>query len=421
MQPQRTSPDTAHLSALLQQLLLAQGGRYASTVREEDWKESAVLMLLPPGPDPGRRLPDGRYLVLPWDVGEAAHLEAWLGSLFEAGMRPEYTVLITSMAHVSPDYLLALGLRFGTHIAAVQSQTGGLVGHPGLTRHLSVLFEPEFEESLAWVNPLQHMVSLGDPRDPRVFSERLRRASPRAWVTWTLLVANALVYLAMVAEVGMSDFTVAQFMRYGANFAALTVGDGQWWRLISCTFVHGGLLHLAFNLYALKVLGETAERLFGAPMFTAVYLLSGIGGSLASLGWTLRATPETFSVGASGAVFGIMGGLLGYALARRGSVPVRVFKGLTRSALMFIGINITIGLSIAFIDNAAHIGGLIVGTLAGAVLSRDLPPAPQPTAVRRALAIGGLCVALALAWQVAAGSIDEDAIASGMRFLHERL
>jgi len=235
-----------------------------------------------------------------------------------------------------------------------------------------------------------------------------------------LVIANVMVFLIMSAEVGMGDFTIEQFIRYGANFAALTAGDDQWWRLVSCTFLHGGLLHLAFNMYALKVLGELAERLFGSAMFALVYILSGLGGSIASLGWTLAATPQTFSVGASGAVFGLMGALLGFALARKQSVPPKVFKGLTRSALFFIGINVAIGLSLAFVDNAAHLGGLAVGLPVGAALSRDLPPAPQPAVALRALAVGITALALLVAYHFSAAAIDEQAIATGLRFIRQR-
>lgn len=411
------SPATAETSALLQQLLLAQGARYASAVTERDWKRSAVVLQLPPGGDPGRRLPAGTWLLLPWDVGEAAHLEVWLAQLQDSGLRPDHLVLITAMAHVAEPYLEAIGQRLGAQVAAVQTVTGGLVGAPELTRRLGVLFEPQTADALSWVNPLKYMDALGDPRDPAVFFERLQRAVPRVWVTWSLMAVNVLIYLVMAAEVGLDEFGAQQFIRYGANFAALTVADEQWWRLLSCTFLHGGMLHLGFNMYALKVLGETAERLFGGAMFAVVYLLAGLGGSIASLGWTLAEVPQTFSVGASGAVFGIMGAMLGYALARRSSVPVRVFKGLTRSALLFIGINVAIGLSLPFVDNAAHLGGLAVGIPMGALLSRDLPPSPQPAPARRALAIGISLLVLLVGYRFAASMIDEQTIATGMRYL----
>ncbi len=411
------SAATADMSALLQQLLLAQGARYASVVNERDWKHSAVVLHLPKGEDLGRRLPAGTWLLLPWDVGEAAHLEGWLDGLKASGLRPDHVVLLTSMAHVADEYLQDLGARVGASVVAVQTLTGGLVGPEATSRRLAVLFEPQTADALSWVNPLKHMSSLGDPRDPQVFFERLRRAAPRVWLMWSLLAANALVFLVMAAEVEMGDFTVDQFIRYGANFAALTAGDDQWWRLLSCTFLHGGLLHLAFNMYALKVLGEMAERLFGSAMFGMVYLLSGLGGSIASLGWTLAETPQTFSVGASGAVFGLMGALLGFALARRQSVPPRVFKGLTRSALFFIGINIAIGFSLSFVDNAAHLGGLAVGVPVGALLSRDLPPAPQPAAALRALAVVITSLVLFGAYHLSAAAIDDETIATGLRFI----
>ena len=112
-----------------------------------------------------------------------------------------------------------------------------------------------------------------------------------------------------------------------------------------------------------------------------------------------------------------MGALLGFALARRQSVPPRVFKGLTRSALFFIGINIAIGFSLSFVDNAAHLGGLAVGVPVGALLSRDLPPAPQPAAALRALAVVITSLVLFGAYHLSAAAIDDETIATGLRFI----
>lgn len=173
------------------------------------------------------------------------------------------------------------------------------------------------------------------------------------------------------------------------------------WRLLACTYVHANLLHIGMNMWVLRSVGETAERLFGGAMYAVLYTVAGLGGSIASLVFTLRAHPGMPSVGASGAVFGVMGGLLGFALARRRTVPTHVYKGLLRSALFFSLFNIALGALMAQVDNAAHIGGLAAGFCAGLLLSRELPPAPQPKPYLR-LAMIGLCLGgLGAAWQVA--------------------
>jgi membrane associated rhomboid family serine protease len=92
----------------------------------------------------------------------------------------------------------------------------------------------------------------------------------------------------------------------------MTLGAGEWWRLLTSSFVHGNLLHLAMNMFALWQAGQLVERIFGSARFAGLYLLAGIGGSLGSLGWGLLSQHPVNSVGASGAIFGIIGGLLAF-------------------------------------------------------------------------------------------------------------
>ena len=143
------------------------------------------------------------------------------------------------------------------------------------------------------------------------FARRLYATTPRAPVTPALIAINVSVFLIMLA-MGMALFggKADTYLRFGANFAPLTTG-GEWWRLLTCTVVHAGVLHLAFNMWALWDSGQLTERLFGSAWFTAIYLFAGVGGSLASMLWQ----PAAVSVGASGAIFGVFGALLAY-LAR---------------------------------------------------------------------------------------------------------
>jgi rhomboid protease GluP len=102
-------------------------------------------------------------------------------------------------------------------------------------------------------------------------------------------------------------------------------------------------------------------------------------------------------------VFGVMGATLGFALARKEAVPRRVYKALLSSGLWFAGINIAFGLSMSMVDNAAHIGGLLAGVLSGAALSRELPPAPQPSARRQIAVVTAFVLVLAVLFRVASG------------------
>ncbi|MCO4763807.1 MAG: rhomboid family intramembrane serine protease [Myxococcales bacterium] len=397
------TPPTAEFSALTQQLLLSQGAQYRSHIGEAHWKAVPVMLELDGSGQalPGTSaLPAGKWLVLPWDAAEPHLLENWLAHLTsDSDQVPDHVVMITSLGHVNEGWLSALSIKFGLQISALQVAIHSVAGAEQLARPLDCLFEEETQDALRQINPLEHLTALADPRNHAVFLERLRRATPGAFVTRTLIGLNIGVYVVMLLLTGFDlfgGFTVDQLTEWGANVSSLTMTDGQWWRLLSCTFVHAGLLHLGMNMWALHALGEMAERLFGNRIFVVVYLLSGLGGSIASLGFTLTAHPMMPSIGASGAVFGIMGGLLGFMLSRRGSVPPALYRSLTRNAIFFIGLNLMIGLSIEAIDNAAHMGGLATGTIAGALLSRDLPPAPQPSLAARATGIGAVLLALGL-------------------------
>lgn len=402
-------PPTTEVSARVQQLILLQGGRYRSRVDEATWRQQPVWMELPAAAEhefsPQHALPPGDLLVLPWDHADPALLELWLGNwISRFGALPSSVALITTIGHVSPNWLRQLGLRFGVRFAAVAVAAGEVVGPDALAGPLALVLDDDVLEALQSVNPLEHIRGVpADPRDPVVFAERLRLAAPRTWLSRALLMANIAVFVLMQIADGMplfGRFSYDAVMAFGANSSGRTVGAGETWRLLTAAFLHADLMHLAMNMWALHVLGGVTERLFGVRSFAVLYLASALGGSVASLGFTLANNPILPTVGASGAIFGLMGGLLGFALSRRGSVPPQLYRSLTRDSLFFIGLNIVIGFSVSFIDNAAHLGGLAAGLVGGLLLSRDLPPAPQPTVARRFGAITVLGGLIAGAWML---------------------
>lgn len=207
----------------------------------------------------------------------------------------------------------------------------------------------------------------GQPQLRRPTTLEIARRFP---VTSTLIVINLLVYATcafatMKAHRGSAlDFDPPLLLSWGADFGPLTL-DRQWWRLFTSMFLHGGLLHVAANMWCLWSLGPLAERIYGRYRYLIIYLLTGLGSSLASL----ALHPVTISVGASGAIFGIVGSLVFPFYRKRVILPGPVMKNIMRSLGMFIIVNLAIGTAIPVIDNAAHIGGLLVGLALGAIIT----------------------------------------------------
>jgi rhomboid protease GluP len=202
--------------------------------------------------------------------------------------------------------------------------------------------------------------------------------------TYVLLGINIAVYVFMVLG-GVSPITPSSpsLMVWGANNAGSVLVDGQWWRLVTAMFVHGGILHLGLNMWCLWNLGMLAEPLMGTFGVIAVYILTGAAGNLMSTlsNWIsyrhnlplVQFASEAFpaGVGASGAVFGIAGALIVLLKSTRLPVPLEELKKIRKSVIYFAAINLFIGFGISFgasrtgvaIDNWAHIGGCASGLL----------------------------------------------------------
>src|SRR6202795_3189968 len=198
----------------------------------------------------------------------------------------------------------------------------------------------------------------------------MRRQSSSMAVTQFIVGINIAVFVVMLLSgVSMlSNPSGQDLVRWGANFGPLTV-SGQWWRLLTSVFIHGGLLHIAFNMWCLWDLGRLAESIYGHWTFAAVYLISGLSASLASV---IR-NPVVLSVGASGAIFGIAGALIASFYLGEFSLGRAAMTGTLRSVVMFVGYNLFFGAVIARTDNAAHVGGLLMGLLLGALIARVAP------------------------------------------------
>lgn len=171
----------------------------------------------------------------------------------------------------------------------------------------------------------------------------------KPYVTWSLIGITVAVFLVQFAtgvdqvaeDFGMWPFGIALY--------------GEWWRLLTAAFLHGSWLHIAFNMYVLFVFGPILERVLGHVRFIVLYLVAALGGSVASY---VFSDPRTVSVGASGAIFGLMGAVI---------IAGRRLRWDITQVLVLLGINVVIGFLSPDVDWRAHFGGLVVGALVAAV------------------------------------------------------
>jgi rhomboid protease GluP len=193
-------------------------------------------------------------------------------------------------------------------------------------------------------------------------------------VTQAIFGINVAVFVAMSLAVGVTVLGDPAWhelsVRLGANYGPYTL-SGQWWRLLACVFIHGGLLHIAFNMWCLWNLGRLAESVYGHWTFAMVYLITGLSASLMSVAWHFPI--PVASVGASGAIFGIAGALIASFYLGEFSLPRAAMSGMLRSVASFVAYNLFFGAVMASTDNAAHVGGLLMGLLLGALIAKVAP------------------------------------------------
>ncbi len=176
--------------------------------------------------------------------------------------------------------------------------------------------------------------------------------------------ANILIFLALDLA---GDTESAVFMYdHGAMYPEAVWGAGEWYRLITCMFLHFGIHHLANNMLILFFLGEYLERSMGHIKYALLYIGSGLGGSLLSMLFMIRNQEAAVSAGASGAVFGVIGALIFIALRNKGKLGDLTFRRLVFMAVL----SLYHGFTASGVDNMAHIGGLVCGFLLSGLLYR---------------------------------------------------
>jgi len=229
---------------------------------------------------------------------------------------------------------------------------------------------------------------------PAEFVQRIHRYTPRIWVTPTLVGLNIAVYLAMGATgVSFMNPTPQQLVLWGGNAGVLSIGDGQIWRMFTSMFVHIGLIHIGMNMWVLWSIGRFIERLVGNSGFLAFYLVAGLCGSLASALYH----PRVVSAGASGAIFGLIGLLLGFLLRHRRTIPAPILASLRKTGGAFVLYNLLFSAAIPGIDLSAHLGGLAGGFVLGLVAVAPLTEEGARSRIWRAIAAGLLGAGIVVA------------------------
>jgi membrane associated rhomboid family serine protease len=156
---------------------------------------------------------------------------------------------------------------------------------------------------------------------------------------------------------------------FGAKQNDLIVQHHEYWRLITSIFIHIGVIHLLLNNYALWIIGQEIEQIYGSARFVVLYLVTGVIGSLASFFFNPHAT----SAGASGSIFGLFGVMATFAFRYRKEIPPMLSREIRRRVLPIIAINLVFGFSVRIVDNAAHIGGLLSGVVLALIIPYKRP------------------------------------------------
>jgi len=185
--------------------------------------------------------------------------------------------------------------------------------------------------------------------------EQIRNEKPLC--TMALIVINVGIFL--VFSILDRDLSVSFMLAHGAMFGPLVLEQGEYYRFLTSMFIHFDIYHVANNMLLLGVLGRYLEPEKGRIKFLIIYFVSGIAGNLLSFGMRVLSGQNVVSGGASGAIFGLMGALLGTLLKYRHPIGRLSSRGM----LIVVGFCLYFGLTSSGVDNAAHIGGLICGFL----------------------------------------------------------
>lgn len=192
----------------------------------------------------------------------------------------------------------------------------------------------------------------------------------RAWVNGSLIALNVIYFLYL--ELAGSSENTLFMIQHGAMYAPLVLGNHEYYRLLTSVFMHFGIDHIVNNMLVLFVLGDNLERALGKVKYLIFYLLCGIGANVVSMMLSLNSPVQAVGAGASGAIFGVIGGLLYAVAVNRG----RLEDLSTRQLVVMIIFSLYFGFISTGVDNVAHVAGLVIGVILAAVLYRKPKKAP---------------------------------------------
>lgn len=215
-----------------------------------------------------------------------------------------------------------------------------------------------------------------------------RRAAPKVRSTMTAAAPGVVALVVVNVALFIGQRLPLELTQRFAAFPP-AIADGEWYRLVSAMFLHSPTVffHILFNMLILWIYGPYVEKAFGTARFLTMYFIAGFFASATSYMFGSCAP----SLGASGAIFGVVGVLLVYAYNRRTSAYVREFM---RGLLLFIGINAVFGFIVPNVDWIAHLGGLLAGIALGVGFDRPSAAAPAARQIATAVAVGGFGVVL---------------------------
>ena len=208
-------------------------------------------------------------------------------------------------------------------------------------------------------------------------------------VTRVILAANVAMFVVELVAGGLNNLFGGPggltLIRLGALYPP-NIAEGQYWRLLTAMFLHAGLLHIGLNMWALYLFGTLVEDAYGRARFLALYLVSGFFASVTSFAF---GPLISIGVGASGAIFGLLGAWFAYNYRRR---EMRFHRAQLQSAMTLIALNLVLSFSLSrYIDWRAHVGGLVAGAILGFTAEGF-----GAGATRRAVQVGGFVVVLAV-------------------------
>ncbi|WP_024615191.1 rhomboid family intramembrane serine protease [Clostridium sp. Ade.TY] len=205
--------------------------------------------------------------------------------------------------------------------------------------------------------PLKECINIIDKEKERNEKVKIFKEYP---VTIILIAINVIVFIiTAILSKNIIDINTLVLVECGAKVNYL-INKGQIFRLLTAAFLHGGIVHILFNMYSLYIVGTVVEKIYGWKKYITIYILSALTSSL--LSYILA--PMTISVGASGAIFGILGAFLYFAIKERKHLQ----RGILGNIIAVIVLNLYIGFTSTSIDNLGHIGGFLGGFILSILL-----------------------------------------------------